>query len=124
MRNAAESSISCAQWRATARCPKAWDKIAGPELHRLDREIDRRPRSHDNDRQRIVERLNSRNHFQPFLAGSGVARVVQVHHEERVVALFQRRENTGQRCDRIHLVALRFQQNAERFEHVLLVVGD
>ena len=30
-------------------------KIARPEFHRLDREIDRRPGRHDDDRQSVVE---------------------------------------------------------------------
>ena len=66
--------------------PRLRDEIARPEFHRLDREIDRRPGGHDHDRQRVIERLDARNDLETFLPRGGVAGVIQVHHEERVIA--------------------------------------
>ena len=104
--------------------PRFRDKIARPELHRFDGEIDRRPSRHDHDRQRVIDRLDARNDFQPFLPGGGIAGVIQIHHQQRVVAFLQRLENAGERRDRVRLIALALQQNAQGFQHVGLVIGD
>ena len=73
--------------------PRLRNKIARPAFHRFHRQIDRRPRRHHHDRQRIIERLNLRDHLEPFLPRSRVARVIQVHDQERVILFFQRLKN-------------------------------
>ena len=104
--------------------PRFRNKIARAAFHRLDREIDRRPRRHHHDRQRAVERLDFRNDFETFLARSRVARVIQVHHQQRVIALLKRVENSADRRDRLGLMAFALEQNAQRFQHIALVVGN
>ena len=104
--------------------PRFRNKIAGATLHRFDREINRRPCRHDHDWQRVIERLDTRNHLEPFLPGSCVARVIQIHDQECVIALLQRLKYSGERSDRVGLMSLALEQNAQRLQHIVLVVGD
>ena len=100
------------------------NKVARPPLHRLHRQIDRRPRRHHHDRERVVDLLDFGNDFKSFLPGSGVARVIEIHHQQRVIFFLECVENSRQGGDRIGLVPFPFQQNAQRFEHIALIVGD
>ncbi len=104
--------------------PRFRNEIARTAFHCLDREIDRRPRRHHHDRQRAVERLDFWNDFESLLARRGVARVIQVHHQQRVIALLKRIENSAYRSDRFGLVPLAFEQNPERFQHIALIIGN
>ena len=102
--------------------PRLRHEIARAAFHRFHREIDRRPRRHDHDRQSVIDRLDLRNHLQAFLARGGVARVIQIHHQERVISLLQRIENSGERSDRVRLVSLALEQNAQRLQHIALII--
>ena len=66
----------------------------------------------------------SRDGVETFLAGRCVAGVVQVHHDKRVIALLDRAEKLGRRAGTIGVVAGAFKQHAQRYEHVVLIVGD
>ena len=66
--------------------PGLLDEVAGAAAHRLDRDVHRAPRRHHDDRQRRVERLESAEQVEPFLAGGGVAGVVQVDERHVEVA--------------------------------------
>src|SRR5207237_9672588 len=83
-----------------------------------------RPRRHDNDRQRAVERLDFWNDFESLLTRRGVAGVIQVHHQQGVIALLKRVENSAYRSDRFGLVPLAFKQNPQRFQHIALIIGN
>src|ERR1700674_1774542 len=104
--------------------PRLRNKIARAALHRFDREIDRCPRRHHHDRQRIVERLNSWNHFESFLTRSRVAGVIEIHDQERVIPLLQRLKNPRERSHRVGLMPFALEQNAQRLQHIILVVRD
>ena len=104
--------------------PRLRHKIARAAFHRFDRQIDRRPGRHHDDRQRVVDLLKFRDHFEPFLARSRVARVIQVHHEQRVIFFLERVEDSGRRRDRVDLITGALKQNSQRFQHVGLIVRD
>src|SRR5207249_10932378 len=74
--------------------------------------------------QRAVERLDLWNDFESLLARRGVARVIQVHHQQRVIALLKRIENSVYRSDRFGLMPLAFEQNPDRFQHIALIIGN
>jgi hypothetical protein len=62
--------------------------------------------------------------IEAFLARSGVARVIEVHHHGVEVARFDGLEDAGRRVDGFGLIALSLDQEAQGFQHVRLVVGD
>ena len=104
--------------------PRLWNEIARPAFHRFHRQIDCRPRRHHHDRQRAVERLDFRDYLEPFLSGSRVPRVIQVHDQKRVILLFERLKNARERRDRVGLMSFALEQNAQRLQHIVLVVRD
>jgi hypothetical protein len=61
---------------------------------------------------------------EPFLPRRRVPRVVEVHQHGVEVARFERREDARGRLRGLDLVLLRFEEQAERLENVLLIVGD
>ena len=71
-----------------------------------------------------VDLLNFRNRRQAFLARRSVARVIQVHQQQRILLLFQRVKDAGKRRDSFGLVTFALQQDAQCFEHVALIVCD
>jgi hypothetical protein len=104
--------------------PRLRNEIARATLHRLHRQIDGGPRRHDHDRERVIQRLDFWNYLQPFLPRSRVSGVIQVHDQERVILFFERLKDARERRHRIRLVPLPLEQNAQRLQHIVLVVGD
>ena len=68
------------------------------------------------DRQTIEE-------IETFLAGGGIAGVIQIHHDRVEVARFDGIDDAGRRVDGFSLIALSLNQEAERLQHIRLVVG-
>ena len=62
--------------------------------------------------------------IQAFLAGGGVAGVVEVDEDDVEVAGLQRRDDACRRRRRLDPESLGLQQQPQRFEDVRLVVGD
>ena len=53
-----------------------------------------------------------------------IARIIQIHDQERVILFLERLKNPRQGSDRIGLVPFALEQNAQRFQHIALVVRD
>ena len=104
--------------------PGLGDEIAGAAAHGLDGDVDAGPRRHDDDRQRGVEPLQFLQKFEAFLAAGGVARVVEVHEDERVVVGLDGLDDGGGRFDGFGGEALAFEQEPQGLEYVGLIVGD
>ena len=104
--------------------PGLLDKIARPAAHGFHSQADGAPGGHYDDRQNGIDGLNPREQVQAFLAGSGIARVIQIHQYDIEVARLERGDDAGRRSGGFDLVALAFEQQAEGFEYVSLVVRD
>ncbi len=61
---------------------------------------------------------------EPFLAGGGVAGVVEVHQGGVELRLLDGRDHGLGRGGELELIALGFEQKPQGFQHVLLVIGD
>ncbi len=104
--------------------PRLLDEVAGAAAHRLDREIDRAPRGHDDDGHGRVELLQAREQREAFFTRRGVARVVQVDQRDVEIARVDGRQDAGGRRRRFDVAAFRLEQQPQRLEDVGLVVGD
>ena len=104
--------------------PRLLHEVAGAAAHRLDGDVDRAPRGHHDHRQRFVAGVNALQQVEAFLAGGGVARVVQVHQDHVVVLELERAQELLRRCGGVDDEAFRLQQQSQRFEDVGLIVGD
>jgi len=62
--------------------------------------------------------------FEAFLTGRGIAGVVEIDEGQRIVALFDRLERRAGRLGGVDEVAFGFEQEAEGFQHIGLVIGD
>ena len=102
--------------------PGLLDEIADAALHRLHSESDGGPAGHHHDRRENFARLDAFEQIEPFAARCSVARIIQIHQQKVEFARIERRENPGRRANRLGFIALRFQQQAQCFEHVGLVV--
>ena len=112
-----------AQDRQQARVlPRLLHEVARAAAHRFDRDVDAAPGGHDDDGQRGVERAQVVEQIEPFLAGRRVARVIEVHQDDVELAAFDRGDDAGGRGGGLNLIALGLEQQAERFEHVGLIV--
>jgi DivIVA domain-containing protein len=65
-----------------------------------------------------------REEVEAFLAGGGVAGVIEVHQQQVVFALFEGGEDSLRRGDGVDLEPFGLEQKPERSEYVLLVIGD
>ena len=104
--------------------PRLLNEIAGAAAHRFHRQLHRSPGRHHDHRQRCIQIQNSLQQLKPFLAGGCVACVVQVHQDRVEVARFNGMEGGGGSGDGFRHIAFGFDQQAEGFQHVRLVVGN
>jgi len=115
----------CLEDRRKARVvPRFLDEIARPAAHGFHRQLHRSPGGHHDHRQRCVQIQNALQELKPLLPGGGVAGVVQVHQDGVEIARVQGMEGRGGRGDGFRRVAFGFDQQAEGFQHVRLVVGN
>ena len=103
--------------------PRLLDEIARAAAHRFHRQFHAAPRRHHDHGQRGVQQLYAVEQFQPFLPAGGVARVIEVHQDRVEVARFHFVDHGGGRVHGHGLVAFAFDEEAERFEDIRLVVG-
>ena len=104
--------------------PRLRDKIARAAFHRFHRQIDRCPSRHYDKGQGVIDRLDPRDYIESLLTGSGIARVIEIHHQERIIAFFERIQHGPERSRGLCLIAFAFQQDAQRLEHIALVIGN
>ena len=104
--------------------PRLLDEVLRAAAHRLDRDADRAPGRHHDDRRVRVERADPRDRIETLVARRRVARVVQVHQHRIRRTRAQRADERLGVIERFGRVALAFQQQAERFGDVALIVSD
>jgi hypothetical protein len=104
--------------------PRLLHKIAHATAHRFNRQIDRAPSGHDDDRQEVVLLLDARQQIDPLTARRRVSRVVQIHQEKVVRAARDGIDHGIGRGDGIHADAFPFEQETQCVEQIVLVVGD
>ncbi len=104
--------------------PGLLDEVARAPPHGFDRQLDAAPRRHHHYGQGVVQGLKARQQVQPLFAGRGVASVVEVHEQTIEVPGLNRREHRRRRGDSLDLVSLSLEQQAQRFQHVTLVICD
>ena len=104
--------------------PGLLNEVPHAAAHGLDREVDRAPARHHDDRQRAVERLQARQEIDPFAARRGVAGVVQIHQHQIEPGLLHGGEGGFGRMHCVDVHPFRLQQQAERVDEIRLIVGD
>ena len=104
--------------------PGLLNEIAGPAPHGLHGQLDRPPGRHHDHRQVGVEGLNAVEQVKAFLAGGGVARVVEVHQDGVEIARFNGVQSGRGRSDGLGLITFALDEEAEGFEDIGLIVGD
>ena len=104
--------------------PRLLDEVAGAAAHSFHSQIHAAPSRHHDHRQRAVERHQPVQQVQPFLSRGGVPRIVQVHDHGVEVARFDGLQNACGGIYGLRLVALSLDQEAQRFQHIRLVVGN
>ena len=103
--------------------PRLLHEVARAAAHRLDRDIDARPRGQHDDRQRRILGLQPREQVEPFLARRRIARVIQIDERGVEVRFGDGREHGGRRRHGLHLEPLALQEQLKGFENVALIVG-
>ena len=121
---AAQLDLRAQNGGETRVVPRLLDEVAGAAAHGFDGQVHAAPGRHHDHRQGSIEGLEAVEQVQTFLARGGIPGVVQVHHHGVEVARFDGFQDTGGRIDRLGLIALSLDQEAEGFQHVRLVVGD
>ena len=86
--------------------PGLLNEVARAAPHRFDRQLDVAPRGHDDDRQIAVERHNLRKQIEAFLAGRGVARVVEIDQQRVIGIQVQRLADLRGRSGLLDAIAL------------------
>ena len=104
--------------------PGLLNEVARAAAHGLDGEFHRTPGRHHDHRQSGVERLDAVEQFQAFLAGGGVARVIEVHQDGVEIARLHGVDGGRRRIHGFGLVAFALDQEAQRFQDIGLIVGD
>ena len=104
--------------------PRLLDKVARAALDAFDGQVDVAPRRHHDHREARIEFLDMGEQIEAFLAGGGVARVVQVDEHDIVVALAQRLQKQLRRAHAIDVDPLRLEQQLDGFKNVRLIVGN
>ncbi len=104
--------------------PGLLHEIAGAPPHRFDRDLDAAPGGHHDDGQGRIDVADGVQEVEPFLARRRVPRIVEVHQQDVVFLVIDRRQNAGWRRSRLDVIALGLEQQSKSLEDVRLVVGD
>ena len=104
--------------------PRLLDEIASPAAHRFHRQIDAAPGGHHHHRGSVAVRLQAGQQIQPFGAGRGVARIVEVGHDQVEGLVAQGAQQRTGRVDRHGLAALAFEQQPHGFQNIRLIVAN
>ena len=104
--------------------PRLLDEVAGALAHGLDGEVDGGPGGHDDDGDARVVFADGGEEVEAFLAGGGVAGVVEVDEDGVEVGGGEALEDEGRGAGGFEGVALGAKEELESLEDVGLVVGD
>ena len=121
---AAQLDLRFEDGREARVVPGLLNEIARAAAHGLHGQLHRSPGRHHDHRQGGIEALDAVEQLETFLAGGGVARVVEVHQDDVEIARFDGIDGRGGRVDGLGLIAFALHQEAQRFEDVGLIVGD
>ena len=102
--------------------PRLGDEILCPAAHSLDGDLDAGPRCHDHNGQSGVGCLELGEQIEALLPRGGVACVVEIDDGEGEVAGLDGLDHRGGRLDRLDMVTLGLQEQAEGFEYIGLIV--
>src|SRR5207247_4521352 len=103
--------------------PGLLDVISRAAAHRLDRAVDARPGSHDDDRRWTLQSLNARQQVEPFGARRRITGVVHVHEQRIEVAGFDGGQHGAGRGCGLYVEALALEQELEGLEDIWLIVS-
>ena len=104
--------------------PRLGDKIFRAAPHGFDRDFDTRPSRHDHDGQSWIGGLQFREEIETFLAGSGVARIIEVDDRDGVITLLDGLQGGTGGFDGVDDITFRLEEEAQGFQHIGLVIGD
>ena len=105
--------------------PGLLDEIAGAAAHGFDREVDAAPGGHHDHGRGVALRFEAGQQVHAFLAGGGVARVVEVGQDQiEVVRRGPLRSSARGESTVTAFAALAFEQEPQGFQHVGLIVAD
>ncbi len=121
---AAQSDLLAQNFQQLRIRPRLFHEIGDAALHCFDGNADRGPSGHNHNRRHALHRLQPRQQIQSLAAGSGVARVIQVHQQEIEFAALERLQQIRRRGSRFGGIAVAFQQQAQGPQHVGLIVGN
>jgi hypothetical protein len=104
--------------------PGLLHEVAHAAPHGFDRDVDRTPSGHHDDRELAVESLDARQQIDSLAARRRIAGVVQVHQQQIERARGDCRERSLRRPHGVDVNAFALEQQAQRVDQVRLVVGD
>src|SRR2546427_1057481 len=104
--------------------PRLLHEVARAAAHRLDRDLDAAPRGHDDDGERRIVAAQLRQQVEPFLARRRVARALEGHQHGVELVPVDRLADGRRGSGGFDFVSLAFEEQAQRFENVRLIVGD
>jgi hypothetical protein len=93
-------------------------------LHGFHRQAHGGPSGHGHDRRCIRDFFQPAEHIQAFAARRGVARIVQIDEQNVELLARHRCQQVRGRIHGLNAVAMPLEQEAQRIEYVLLVIGD
>ena len=100
------------------------DEVGGAAAHGFDGEFDVAPGGHDDDGGGDAGGAEVLEDVEALLAGGGVAGVIEVHEHEIEGVILGGAQEGGGPVDGDGAVAGSFEEEAEGFEDVELIVGD
>src|SRR5262249_41185384 len=100
------------------------DKVAGTAAHGFDGDFNAAPGGHHHDGKSGIGGMDAVQKVEAFLAGGGVASVVQVHQQDVEFASLERSHDRGGGSDGFNLKPLAFQKKPKRFQNIGLIVRD
>src|ERR1044071_2462992 len=104
--------------------PGFLDEVAGPAAHGFNGQFDICPSGHHHHRQGIVQGPDASQKIQTFLAGGGVAGIIEVHQHDVELAILDRGQDLGGRLDRLGTVTFAFEEEPQGLQNIDLVVGN
>ena len=104
--------------------PGLLNEIFRAAAHRFDRQLEAAPRRHHDDRHGAIFRADARKQIESFLPGSCIARVVEIDEQRIELARLERRQHRSGRRSGFGVDPFGFQQQAQSFTDVGLIIGD
>ncbi len=104
--------------------PRLLNEVAGAAAHGFNGQFHAAPRGHHDDGQLAVNTLNLQQQVNSLLPRCRVPMVVQVHQHQIELARLQRFNHSKRIADSLSRIAFRFQQQAQSFADIGLIIGD